>query len=419
MSHAAVLAATAAAAPVRALYLHVPFCASRCRYCDFATSATRAGDPVMPAYAAALARIVAEARGRGLTAAVRTAYVGGGTPSLLPARDLAGLIGSVALSGSVEELSFEANPESLSDDLIAVAREAGATRVSIGVQSFDDRELAALGRIHDSKRAAAALGAAVASGLAASVDLMCGIPYQTPASWEHSLVCALDLGASHVSCYPLIIEEGTAMERLCEAGRLPWPDDDDEASYMEAARRRLAAGGLARYEVASYAAPGRACEHNIAYWTGEPYLGLGTAAASMLEREGYEALRAAAPSLPAPAASTARVRLTVASGPAEVARAHAIADLAFEVEELDAREAAAEDLMLGLRMARGISPGILARARREIPAAPLDAAIGWALETGLASWMGTGAGARLAPTELGWLMGNELYGRFWGLAADE
>lgn len=405
---------------IEALYLHVPFCVSRCRYCDFATAATRAGDPLMAAYASSLTRLVAEARDRGLIASVRTAYVGGGTPTMLAADDLASLIGTAAraVDGSVRELSFEANPESLTASVLDAARAAGATRVSIGVQSLEDRELAALGRIHSAETARTAVRAAVRSGLAVSVDLMCGIPHQTAETWERTLTGALALGVSHVSCYPLIIEEGTAMERLCEEGRLPWPEDDTEAASMEAAERVLAGGGLARYEVASHARPGAACEHNIAYWTGAEYLGLGTAAASMLGRACYGALRAAAPALPAPAPDAARFRLTVTSSTAEIAVARSLADLDFEVEQMGAREAAAEDLMLGLRMSAGIGAPALDRARQVIPAPALDGALAWAVDTGLATWQGEGDARRLAPTERGWLMGNELYGRFWDLASD-
>lgn len=404
---------------IRALYLHVPFCASRCRYCDFATAACRAGDPAMGSYATALARLADQARSLGLTEGLATAYVGGGTPSLLGERDLARLVRAAAEAGArpLRELSFEANPESLGPASLAAAADAGATRVSIGVQSFDDRELAALGRLHSAQRAREAVAAAVDSGLSTSVDLMCGIPHQTPASWERSLKSAVSLGVAHMSCYPLAIEEGTAMERLCETGRLPWPDDDASALAMDGARRVLGRAGLSRYEVASYARPGAACEHNIAYWTGVEYLGLGTAAASMLSRGGYEALRAAVPGLPPGAPGACRFRLTVASDTAAIARASSLADLAFDVEELNAREAAAEDLMLGLRMTAGADPATIRRARAAIPAAALEDAIAWAVETGLAAW-GPEEGGALVPTERGWLMGNELYGRIWDLARD-
>ena len=319
-----------------------------------------------------------------------------------------------AVGGPFSEASFEANPESLSDEVLAVARDAGLTRASIGVQSLDDRELRALGRIHSAALARERVAAAVASGLDVSVDLMCGIPYQTPGSWERSLACALELGAGHVSCYPLMIEDGTAMERLCEAGKLPWPDDDVEADDMEVAERVLGRGGLARYEVASYARPGRACRHNIAYWTGAEYLGLGTAAASMLGKDAYELLRLAVPALPEPDEDAARFRLTVLSGAREVADARRLADLRFDVEQMSAREAAAEDLMLGMRMARGVGEDLIEGARGLIPDRALDGAV----ETAIAEGLARRRDGRLVPTERGWLMGNELYGLFWDLAHD-
>ena len=401
---------------VDALYVHVPFCAARCRYCDFSTAATRRDDPLMAAYAGAVECLLDEARGLGLIEVPRTAYIGGGTPTLLGPAVLGSLVGAITGAGAVPELSFEANPESLSDAVLDAALKAGATRVSVGVQSLDDRELAALGRIHGAKQARARVSAAVAAGLDVSLDLMCGIPYQTPASWRRSLEGALELGIGHISCYPLMIEEGTPLERLCERGELPWPDDDTEAASMDAAARLLAGRGFARYEVASYARPGRECRHNMAYWTGVEYLGLGTAASSMLGRGSYAALREAVPALPEPREDAARFRLTVASSAREVADARGLAHIAFEVEQLTAREAAAEDLMLAMRMTAGADAALIERASASIPRPALDAALSHAVERGLAAW--TPDGARLAPTGRGWLIGNELYGLMWDLASD-
>ena len=405
----------------QALYLHVPFCASRCRYCDFATAAARHGDPLMDAYGEVLARHVREAGDLGLLEGVRTLYVGGGTPTMLGGPGL-GSLGAAAVAAcacKLEEASFEANPESLSDSVLDAARAAGFTRVSIGVQSLNDRELRALGRIHSAKLARARVAAAVASGLDISVDLMCGIPYQTPESWRLSLESAIHLGVGHVSCYPLIIEEGTALERLCEAGRLPWPEDDTEAADMEAAERALGDAGFSRYEVASYALPGYACRHNIAYWTGVEYLGLGAAASSMLGRASYERLRVAVPALPGPTPGAERFRLAVLSSARQIAAADSLAALAFDVEQLSAREAAAEDLMLGMRMTRGVDRALVDRARRAIPEGRLDRALQTAEAEGLARWRCASDGSRaFAPTERGWLMGNELYGLMWDLAAD-
>lgn len=396
----------------RALYLHVPFCVRRCRYCDFSTAATRRGDALMPRYGTALERLVGEARELELIDGLETAYVGGGTPTMLGAEALASLVRSV---GATSELSFEANPESLTDEMLAAAREAGSTRVSIGVQSFNDHELRGLGRVHDAGLARDRVAAAVASGLRVSLDLMCGIPHQTRQSWERSLAEAVALGVGHVSCYPLMIEPGTPMERMCETGELPWPSDDTEADDMEAAERVLGAAGLARYEVASYARPGERCRHNVAYWTGVEYLGLGTAAASMLGLVSYERLRRAVPSLPAPSSGTERLRLTVTSGARDVAGASSLAGLAFDVEQLSAREAACEDLMLAARMTDGISPELIARIRSLVGDGRVDDTVSGLLDKGL---LAGGAGGLLVPTHSGWLLGNELYGPLWDLAHD-
>lgn len=401
---------------VRSLYFHVPFCVRRCRYCDFSTSATRHGDPLMTSYSRSLENLVREASDLGLVGAgTRTAYVGGGTPTMLGADTLARLFSAAhAAAPCLKELSFEANPESLTDDVLAQARKALATRVSVGVQSFDDRELAALGRVHDAKLARERVAAAVEADLRVSLDLMCGIPYQTAESWERSLAQAVALGVGHVSCYPLMIEPGTPMERLCEAGELPWPSDDTEADDMEAAERVLAAAGLARYEVASYARAGERCEHNVTYWTGEEYLGLGTSAASMLGRASYERLRSVAPSLPAPGDGSARFRLTARSGPRDVASARGLSGLSFDVEQLSAREAAAEDLMLAARMTDGLPAALVSRASALLGEKRVHETLDGLHERGLLEVRGNG---RLVPTHAGWLLGNELYGALWDLAS--
>ena len=367
----------------------------------------------MGEYVGALERLIGDSRSLGLLGAPRTAYLGGGTPTLLGADLLGTLISSVCRQGIVEELSFEANPESLADNVISAAARSGATRISIGAQSFIDRELKALGRIHTSLHARERVIAAVESGLDVSLDLMCGIPYQTDQTWRRSLEEAVDLGVSHISCYPLMIEEGTAMERLCDAGKLPWPDDDVEADYMQTASRVLSEAGFSRYEVASYASPLKSCRHNITYWTGGEYLGLGTSASSMLCRESYLTLGSAVPSLPAPQGDSVRFRLTITSSANDIARSKTLADLCFDVEQLNAREVAAEDLMLGMRMSKGISKDLISVASEYIPIDGLRVAIGDALHEGLASW---DAQDHLVPTTRGWLMGNELYGLFWDLA---
>ena len=367
----------------------------------------------MSAYALSLANLVRQARGAGLLEGQATAYIGGGTPSLLGAEPLSALVAASSGPG-VFELSFEANPESLTDEALMAAREAGATRVSIGVQSLADDELRALGRVHTADLARARVEVAVASGLDVSVDLMCGIPLQTRTSWEASLAGALSLGVDHVSCYPLAIEPGTAMERLCESGRLPWPDDGTEADDMEAAERVLGRAAFSRYEVASYARAGKECRHNVGYWTGREYLGIGTSASGMLGVDGYRRLLGLAPCLPALPEGCSRARPTCSSGARDVARARTFCDLSWEVEFLTAAQAAAEDLMLAARTCAGIGEDLACRAGERLGADKVSEALEGLARLGLLerssrSWV---------PTHAGWLLGNELYGPLWDLAGD-
>lgn len=399
-----------------ALYLHIPFCRQRCRYCDFATSACRHDDPRLDAYAAGLERLVREAQALGALEYISTAYIGGGTPTMLAPRRLSELLALSCARGPVSEISFEANPESLSDELLDSVCATGATRVSIGVQSFNDNELRALGRIHTAQQAQDRVRAAVAHGLRTSIDLMCGIPYQTTSSWEQSLKIGLSLGIEHVSCYPLIIEPGTPLENMCESGTIEWPSDDTEARDMETAERILSAAEFARYEVASYAQPGAACRHNIAYWTGAEYLGLGTSAASMLGRSSYEQLCTAIPTLPNPDETTSRLRLTMTSSADEVAHTQCLAATSFEVEQLTEREELAEDLMLAARMSAGIPARLLMRARPLVGTHNLDTTISQLQTHGFLYQKPDGG---VAPTHQGWLLGNELYGPLWDLAHDE
>ena len=253
-----------------ALYLHIPFCARKCAYCDFASWATAAGDPLMGAYARALEEQVGEVAELGLLDGCETVYVGGGTPTLLGADVLGSLVEKVVEAAAPSELTCEANPDSLSEEVLCSVREAGATRLSVGVQSLDDAELAALGRLHDATCARERVTTAVASGLDVSVDLMCATPGQTDESWGRTLGQAVALGAGHVSVYPLQIEEGTALgRRWCDEDPA-WNDSEVQAARMMQSQGILEGYGFHRYEVASYARAGKECRHNKAYWTGLP-----------------------------------------------------------------------------------------------------------------------------------------------------
>lgn len=403
--------------PVGALYLHVPFCLRKCAYCDFASCATPHQAPLMHDYARSLHAMVRQVGEYGLLDSLATAYIGGGTPTMLAPHDLGNLAAAVQRYGAIRELSCEANPESLTPTHLAALRDGGATRISLGVQSFIDEELRALGRVHTGQKARETLQAAVASGLRVSCDLMGAIPRQTPQSFAYSIGQAVQLGVGHLSIYPLIIEEGTPFYAAVESGHMAQPSEDSEADAMLAAQRILTAQGFSRYEVASYSRPGEVCLHNLAYWNGTPYLGFGVAAASMVDAAGYEVLRQLMPQLPRNASAAARLRFSCTSSATEIAEAHGnLQALQFEVELMTAREAAAEDLMLAARTTYGIGRELQERAYEAIGQEPVEATLVALCDRGLLELATSGA---YVSTEQGWLLGNEVYGALWDLASDD
>ena len=310
--------------PYKALYLHLPFCVKRCAYCDFATAAVPAGAPEIEAYVEDLSLQIRRKAKEGELGAVETVYLGGGTPSHVGLAGLSMLLYTLSLSMHLTdevECTMEANPESLTERMVRDIWALGVNRLSIGVQSFDDDVLRTLGRAHSSDDARRAIEAARTRFENVSVDLMCGIPGQSAESFEASAREAVRLGATHVSVYPLTVEPHTPFDAAVLAGELEEPDDDVEAAHMQIAARVLDSEGFERYEVASYARPGFACRHNIAYWTGVPYLGLGRSAATMTQN--------------------AQRRMRVKDGQV--------------TDDLDSRQMVAEDLMLGMRMTAGVS----------------------------------------------------------------
>ena len=408
---------------VTALYVHVPFCAQKCRYCDFDSRSFAPCDldAALDAYFEQLYARLDAFGDAGALEHIRTVYVGGGTPSLAGER-LVKLARRISMWCKPVEFTCEANPESLTSQLATALARLGVTRISLGVQTLDNDELAAIGRIHDADRALAAIATVKDAGLDVSCDLMCGLPGQTAASWQSTLDGVLAVAPHHVSVYPLTLEEGTPLYRMACRDESLEPDEDFQASCMDMARERLGAAGYHPYEVASYALDGHECTHNIAYWTGQGYLGLGRSAAGMLDACDFDRLAGLFPGV-SPRGDAHRVRLVQRDDAATT----------FEAEYLAQREAAAEDLMLACRMTRGVGPGLLTRATNAIPADELVAACDRALELGLATWVpdvddpyagsvtsadviAGRARARLAPTHLGWLDGNVLFELFWGLA---
>jgi oxygen-independent coproporphyrinogen-3 oxidase len=320
------------------VYVHVPFCARKCPYCDFNSHADR--DAEIDAYLGAL---LEEARALVPGARARTLFVGGGTPTHPSAaaieRYLGGLL-EVLDASALEEVTVEANPGSLDRAKVRALRRAGVHRVSLGVQSFHDRHLRTLGRIHDASDAVRSVELLREGGIERiSVDLILAVAGQTLEDQARDVRRALDLDPEHVSAYVLAIEEGTLFERAVREGRMAPPDDDRDLAHLEVVTERLAEAGFARYEISNYARPGAECRHNLAYWRDADWVGLGAGAHSHVGARRWK-------NADDPAAYVASVRARGhAAGPAEVG---------------DPETRLFEALMMGLRLAEGVDLADLA-----------------------------------------------------------
>ncbi len=264
------------------LYLHIPFCKQKCRYCDFASWAGITDR--MDSYVDLL---LEEARQQKflMEGAAETVYIGGGTPSLLPPgllfRLVRGLRNILNIAPNAE-FTMEANPGTVTEEWLNTARSCGVNRLSLGVQAYQERLLAMLGRIHRFRDAEETVKLARKAGFTnLSLDLMFGLPGQTERDWRETLEAALSLKPEHISAYGLIPEEGTPLNGDLRSGRLTLPDPAEERNMYAAAREVLGKGGYFPYEVSNFAKAGYECRHNLGYWRQVPYLGLGVSAASM------------------------------------------------------------------------------------------------------------------------------------------
>lgn len=272
-------------ATVRSIYVHAPFCARRCSYCDFAVSVRRIGD--VDGWLDALAGEWRLVESEGLFAVAErldTLYVGGGTPSLLgPAAmdGLAAIVGRDRLTGETLEWTAEANPESLTEEVVRGWAAAGVNRISLGAQTFDEGALRWMGRLHGPEGPGRAVAAARAAGIGnVSIDLIFGLPAGVGRSWIEDLERVLALDVPHVSLYGLSVEPGTALGRAVREGREPPVDEERYSEEFLVAADVLTAAGYVHYEVSNFAKPGAEARHNAAYWDGRPYLGLGNGAHS-------------------------------------------------------------------------------------------------------------------------------------------
>jgi len=317
------------------LYVHVPFCVSRCTYCDFDSEVV--SPERVRLYLDALAQEVDRSPFKG--AAPETVYVGGGTPTSLAEGELAGLFAILARGfdlSRAEEFTVEANPGTVHEDRLELLRKVGANRISLGVQSFEDKRLRLLGRAHGSREAGEAFTAARAAGFAnVSLDLIFAVPGQKLGDVASDVARAVGLGPEHVSLYGLTYEAGTSMKRMLDAGEVTRINEESERAMYLTVIDRLERSGYAQYEISNFARPGFESRHNLACWRGDEYLGLGPSAASFTGGERRKNVRGLT--------EYAR-RIAGGAGPVE------------ERERLTPERAARERACLALRTRRGIDP---------------------------------------------------------------
>lgn len=370
------------------IYVHVPFCASKCRYCSFVSRPAAAGE--IPRYLGALHREIAGAAERGREAS--TVYLGGGTPSLLGGPEVRSLLAAVSAAFPLAEgaeVTIEANPGTLTARKLGDYREAGVNRVSLGVQSFDDRALGRLGRRHGAADALAAWRLLRGAGFSnLGLDLMHSLPGQRPAGWRRDLERALALEPDHLSLYGLCVEEGTPLAEAHRAGILELPGESEQLEMLALARELTDAAGLEWYEVSNYARPGRACRHNLDCWGLGEYRGFGAAAHSFRRRP--------SPERHSNTDDVAAYVAAVESGAAATALRDRLSD----------RQLAGEGLMLGLRTRAGVDEGAFLREHGAAPGDLFGSAVSRGLERG---WLERGGGNRLRLTPAGVLLSDALF----------
>lgn len=358
------------------LYVHVPFCVRKCPYCDFVSA------PYDGALAGQYMRALRQEigmRADEIDGPLEGVYVGGGTPTVLTADELERLFQTIDGVGGISdgtEVTVEANPGTVDAEKFTALVPLGVNRLSIGVQSFDDSVLMALGRAHSADEARAAYIAAENAGYDnISLDLIFGVPGQTLESWRRTIRKAIDLGAAHLSAYELTLEEGTPLSRSVQGGKTLMPGGELAGEMYELAEGLLTRAGYGHYEVSNYALPGRECRHNMNYWRRGTYIGAGAAAHSFDGR-----IRSA--------------NIPDINGYIDAVRGGGGASSASNTEELTKEDEFTEALMLGLRTAEGVGVEDI----RNIFGVDLPALCGGLKEDGLVGF--SGGRMRLSPRGL-------------------
>jgi len=343
------------------VYLHWPFCASKCPYCDF-NSHVRHAQVDEPRFIAAFEREIAHNAALTGPREVTSIFFGGGTPSLMRPATVGAILDAVAKHWSVApgaEISLEANPTSVEAERFRGYRDAGVNRVSLGVQALNDRDLRRLGRMHTAAEALAAVRIAADTFERYSYDLIYARPHQTPAEWAAELEEAIGYAVEHLSLYQLTIEPGTWFERLFAAGKLSVPDGETARALYDVTQEVCARRGLPVYEISNHARPGAECRHNLVYWRYGEYAGIGPGAHGRLVTD------------------KGRLATATIRGPEDWLAAVEREGHGIENRETLSAEAQGDEfLLMGLRLVEGIDPArFAALAGRPLDAGRLDSLI--------------------------------------------
>ncbi|MDE3105357.1 MAG: radical SAM family heme chaperone HemW [Acidobacteriota bacterium] len=390
------------------LYISVPFCRAKCTFCNFASGVfaderlQQYVDQLCVEIAAAPAR--AASLGAVLPDRVDTLYLGGGTPSLLQPAQVYQIFRALAASFALQpgcEFTLECAPGQLHPETLEAMQQHGLNRISFGVQSFVDRESAAIGRLHTRQICLDEITRVRAAGIAnINLDLISGLPHQTEASWQSSLQVAIDSGAPHLSVYMLEVDEDSRLGQEVLAhgtryGAAALPTDDQSAAWYQQACQQLQAAGVRQYEISNFAREGAASRHNLKYWLRHPYLGFGLDAHSMLETQTGAVRFANADALESYAPMVERSPLPM------------LASAALTVEVLTEDQAFEESLFLGLRLTEGVCLQQLARRFGTARLQSLQPALQELFDAGLLQQ----TGQRLALTAEGRMLSNEVFSR--------
>lgn len=373
--------------PASSLYVHIPFCAHRCYYCDFTvTVATKSVDTYLDDLSKECELLASQA-----SEPLRTLFIGGGTPTLLNNRQLSRLLSILETNFTLSkraEITVEANPDTVDDEKLAILRARGVNRISFGAQTWNDQLLKTIGRTHDAQAIEQSVKLARDAGFERlNVDLMFGLPGQTLHDVRESLMKLMELGVGHVSAYWLKVEPGTPFAVWQKRGKLSLPGEDLEADMYDLVRETLQSNGLAHYEVSNFALPGQEALHNLVYWHNEPYLAAGIGAHGYVHGLRYENVN-----------NLRKYHERLVKGERPIQNEH----------DVDLFESVEDTMMLGLRLQQGVSQSRFEKRHGKTPEQVFGKTIRRLVEKGLLQRHGD----FLSLTDRAWPIANVVFEEF-------